>query len=254
MYVQNDMWQDIPLLHVYDEKMDEHTPIVIFLHGFQSAKEHNLHYAYQLVKKGVRVILPDAKLHGDRSENLSEGKMNLHFWEIVLNSIQEVGVLYNELLSRELVTSGKIGVAGTSMGGIITSGCLKKYEWISAAAICMGAPGFVELSNYQLNQFESIGVKLPMTSEQKDQLQDLLAEYDITREPEKFNQRPVLFWHGEKDTTVPFKNTYHFYMQLRSYYVQAQDHLKFIVSPNDGHKVPREGVIVVTDWLSQHLE
>lgn len=44
-----------------------------------SAKEHNLHYAYQLVHKGVRVLLPDAKFHGDRSECLTEMQMNLNF-------------------------------------------------------------------------------------------------------------------------------------------------------------------------------
>ena len=44
----------------------------IFLHGFTSAKEHNLHYAYNLAKKGIRVLLPDAHLHGVREENLDE--------------------------------------------------------------------------------------------------------------------------------------------------------------------------------------
>ncbi|TSI04243.1 prolyl oligopeptidase family serine peptidase [Lysinibacillus sp. BW-2-10] len=253
MFVQNDMWSEIPLLHVYDDKMDEHTPVVIFLHGFQSAKEHNLHYAYQFVKKGIRVIMPDAKFHGDRTENLPEEKMNLHFWGIVINSIEEVGKIYDELKIRGLTASGKIGVAGSSMGGIVTSGCLKQYDWITGAAICMGAPGFVDLANYQLQQFAALGIDVPMTEEQKLQTQTLLADYDITKTPEKFQQRPVLFWHGEKDQTVPFKNTYHFYMQLRSYYRQNPDYLKFISSKNDGHKVPRAGVLAVTDWLSQYL-
>lgn len=253
MLVQDDMWNGIPLLHVYNNSMTPQSPVVIFLHGFGSAKEHNLHYAYQLVKKGVRVILPDAYLHGDRSENLSEMKMNVHFWEIVLKSIQEVDIIYTELQNRGLLTSGKVGIAGTSMGGIVTSGCLNAYDWVHTAGICMGAPGFVELSNYQLNQFESLGVKLPMDDKQKEQLQTLLAEYDITKDPTRFNQRPVIFWHGHKDETVPFKNTYHFYTQLRSYYEQTPERLKFVESPNYGHKVPRSGVLAVTEFLSEHL-
>ena len=72
MIVTKEVWKQIPLLHIYKEEMNENTPVVIFLHGFMSAKEHNLHYAYQLVEKGVRVILPDAYLHGERNENLSE--------------------------------------------------------------------------------------------------------------------------------------------------------------------------------------
>ena len=164
MHVQDDMWQGIPLLHVYDNDMDEHTPVIIFLHGFLSAKEHNLHYAYQLIKKGVRVIMPDAHLHGSRTENLSEMKMNMHFWEIVVKTIKEVQKIYEELQLRGMLASNNIGVAGTSMGGIATSGCLKKYDWIQAAVICMGAPGYIELANYQIDQFKSLGVELPITN------------------------------------------------------------------------------------------
>ncbi len=69
---------------------DKELPVVIFLHGFQSAKEHNLHYAYNMAKKGLRVLLPDAHLHGARSEELDEVQLSLRFWEIVLTSIEEM--------------------------------------------------------------------------------------------------------------------------------------------------------------------
>ena len=52
MFVENEVWGNIPLLHIHTDNMNEETPVVIFLHGFMSAKEHNLHYAYQLVHKG----------------------------------------------------------------------------------------------------------------------------------------------------------------------------------------------------------
>ncbi|RHW39873.1 esterase [Lysinibacillus yapensis] len=253
MRVQDDMWNGIPLLHVYEESMDEQSPVVIFLHGFQSAKEHNLHYAYQFVKNGVRVIMPDAELHGARSENLSEMEMNMRFWSIVLNSIKEVSFIYEELKIRGYATTNKIGVAGTSMGGIVASGCLKQYEWIDAAAICMGAPGYVELANWQIDQFEAAGVKLPMMEEEKEAIQESLSNFDITVDIKRFNQRPVMFWHGHKDETVPFHPTYHFYTQLRSYYAEAPERLQFMESPNSGHQVPRSGVLAVTSFLSRHL-
>ena len=66
MYIQREKWGNIPVLHMYNETMSETTSTVFFLHGHLSAKEHNLHYAYQLVKQGIRVILPDAIYHGER--------------------------------------------------------------------------------------------------------------------------------------------------------------------------------------------
>jgi len=196
--------------------------------------------------------MPDAHLHGVRSENLSEMKMSMHFWEIVLKSIHEVNAIYEELQDRGY-GDAKIGVAGSSMGAIVTAGCLNSYNWINAAAICMGAPGYVEFASWQLDQFEAMGVKLPFDETQKVQILQQLSKYDITNNPERFNQRPVIFWHGHKDGTVPFKNTYHFYTQLRTHYEQVPEHLVFVESKNSGHKVPRSGVLAVTSFLSQHL-
>lgn len=251
MIVQEETWQDIPLLHVYDKTLNEHSSIVIFLHGFTSAKEHNLHYAYQLVKKGVRVILPDAFLHGVRDKNLSEFNMSLRFWEIVIQSIKEVGKIYEQLKEKNF--NGRIGISGTSMGGITALGCLKQYDWIHSAAICMGTPGYSDFADYQIAQFEKNGEKLPMTDKEKEQIHKVISEYDISKSPESFRNRPVLFWHGKKDEVVPFNNTYNFYLHLRSYYERTPENLTFIADPNEGHKVPRKGVLQVTDWLAQHL-
>lgn len=253
MLVKNEIWGNIPLLHISTDTMNEQTPVVIFLHGFMSAKEHNLHYAYQLVNKGVRVLLPDAKLHGDRSEGLTETQMNLHFWDIVLNSIHEVEQIYNELKNKQLVTHTKIGVAGTSMGGIVTSGCLKLYDWIETAAICMGGPSFIKLGAYQLEQFAKSGMKFPMSEQQVQKTNELLAKYDISLTPERFAGRPVLFWHGERDKTVPFHDTYNFYCTLRAYYEENPSNLKFIADKQAGHAVSRVGMLAATDWLAQHL-
>lgn len=253
MIVAKETWEGIPLLHVHTNEMNEETPVVLFLHGFMSAKEHNLHYAYHLVNKGVRVLLPDAKLHGDRSKGLTEMQMNLRFWEIVLNSIHDVEQLFNYLKSNRLLDSNKIGVAGSSMGAITTAGCLKRYEWVTTAALCMGAPGFVELGKYQLEQLATKGLNWPMTDAELAKSNELLASYDITLTPEKFARRPVFFWHGKKDATVPFKNTYTFYLKLRTYYDGDPENLNFIVDNQAGHAITREGMLATTEWLAKHL-
>ena len=253
MIVANETWEGIPLLHVHTVEMNEETPVVIFLHGFMSAKEHNLHYAYQLAKKGVRVILPDALLHGDRHEQVTKKQMNVRFWEIILQSIHEVENLYNYLKKNDYLKSDRIGIAGSSMGAITACGCLKHYDWITTAAICMGAPGYVELGKYLLAQLAAKGFKWSMTKEETQKNLDMLVNYDITVTPEKFNLRPVFFWHGKKDTTVPFENTYQYYLTLRTYYEEKPDYLKFVVDNHTGHTVTRDGMLEATSWLAQHL-
>ncbi len=80
----------IPILHITEEGSAEKRPALIFHHGITSAKEHNLHIAYSIAKKGFHVILPDALHHGEREVADSAQKRYLLFWNIVLQSVHEL--------------------------------------------------------------------------------------------------------------------------------------------------------------------
>ena len=255
MRITDEVWGNIPLIHIVEEEFaDKQVPVVIFFHGFTSAKEHNLHYAYNLAKKGIRVLLPDAHLHGARGENLDEVQLSLRFWEIVLTSIEEAGFIHHELHKRSLHTTGKIGLAGTSMGGIITLGCLAHYDWIDTAAVMMGAPGFVQLAKAQMSEFERRGFKLPITIEEKNKLLTTLGTFDLTKHPSLLNKRPVYFWHGEQDTVVPYEPTHNFYKAVKTAYTDTPDNIKFVSDELAGHAVSRTGMLGATEWLAVHLK
>ena len=254
MKIIEEGWGGIPILHVTpEESFQAELPTVVFFHGFTSAKEHNLHYAYQLAKKGIRVLLPDAMLHGERTENLDEVQLSLKFWEIVLTSIEELTFIHKTAKEKKLI-KGLPGVAGTSMGGITTMGALTVYPWISTAAIMMGAPNFVELAKAQISHFESAGFKLPLSEEEREQMLAVLARFDSTQKRELLNRRPLFFWHGEQDTTVPFTPTFNFYKVLKDDYRDVPERLKFIREPEAGHAVSRHGMLAATDWLARHLK
>jgi len=251
MIVKEENWSNIPLLHIVDEQNENsNIPAVIFLHGFTSAKEHNLHYAYNIAKNGFRVLLPEAHLHGSRDEGLDEVQLSLRFWEIVLTSIEEMAVLHKELRERGV---SKIGMGGTSMGGITTLGCLSAYSWIDVATVMMGAPGYVELAKAQMSQFERRGFKLPITDEERKTLLDALSIFDLTKQRKKLNNRPVYFWHGENDTTVPFEPTYNFYKAAKKDYEEAPERFEFFTDPTAGHAVSRPGMLRAVEWFASYL-
>src|SRR5690625_5216368 len=72
------------------ENKNKSLPTVIFYHGFESAKENNLTFAYLLAKEQYRVILPDSLYHGERSKNLTNDELSLAFWEVILAYITEI--------------------------------------------------------------------------------------------------------------------------------------------------------------------
>lgn len=254
MIIKEEQWGTIPILHIVeDEFKEQDVPVVIFHHGFTSAKEHNLHYAFNLAKQGVRVLLPDAHLHGVRDESLDEVQMALRFWEIVMTSIEELGVLQQELKDRGLVKTAKIGVGGTSMGGIVSLGSLTLYKWIDATIVMMGAPGFVELAKAQIGNYEDAGYKLPVTDAEKEQLLSGLATLDLTKQSALLEKRPVYFWHGKKDPTVPYKPTYAFYKSVKADYTDVPDRLVFVTDKQAAHAVTREGMLGAVNWLASNL-
>ncbi|WP_226670561.1 esterase [Metabacillus litoralis] len=245
---------DIPLLHIVNQSDKDHkTPMVLFIHGFTSAKENNLHYAYYLAEKGIRVILPEALYHGERSKQYDTNELGMQFWKIVLNEIEELHTLKQYFEQKQLIDSNRIGVAGTSMGGITTLGALTKYDWITAAVSLMGSPCYSTLLKGQLSSLQQSGVKIPLTSEQIEEQLKLLERYDLSLQREKLNNRPLLFWHGERDDVVPFAPTYQFYKEIVPMYEKEPNKLKFIADPLADHKVSREGVLALVDWFVKYL-
>lgn len=255
MKVVNERWGNIPLLHVYREsEIEKQVPVVIFLHGFTSAKEHNLHYAYQLAAKGLRVLLPDAHLHGERQESLDEVELSLRFWEIVLTSIEEVNLLRNELVERNLIDKDtKIGLAGTSMGGIVTLGCLNVYPWIDTTAVMMGSPSYVHLAKSQMAQYESRGFKLPITDAERKKMLATLSGFDITLNPDALNGRPVFFWHGKGDNVVQYEPTFNFYNSQKKLYDHDPQRFQFMTDKTASHAVSRKGMLAATDFVAHYL-
>lgn len=254
IYVKHNSIQNIPYLEVVAHDFEhEKLPLVVFVHGFTSAKEHNLHYAYYLATRGFRVILPEAKLHGERAANLSEAELEFVFWDIVISSIHELPLFVEHFSEKGLIDSDRIGVVGTSMGGIVTLGALTQYRWIKVAVSLMGSPAYLTFAKSQIDTLKKSGKTIPLTNEEENQFYQKLEQYDLSLQPQLLNERPLLFWHSKADEVVPFDPTYSFFLKAKSYYKNQPNNLKFIEDKTSGHKVTREGVLETVQWFENFL-
>lgn len=243
----------IPLLEVAPlERFSQPLPTVIFLHGFTSAKEHNLHYAYLLAEKGIRTLLPEAEFHGERAANAHSIHSPEKFWDIVVTAIKELETVKDAWERQGKIMPGKIGVAGTSMGGIVTLGALVRYDWIRAAVSLMGCPEYVPFAKYLLAQMEKLQMKISLSAEEIERRLEILSRFDPASNREKFTACPLLFWHGKKDQTVPHHFAYRFFQEMRKRY-ENPEQIRFILDEQADHKVTREGVKAAVDWLHQYL-
>ncbi|MDQ0216697.1 fermentation-respiration switch protein FrsA (DUF1100 family) [Oikeobacillus pervagus] len=254
LIVDQEKIRDIPLLHVVEQtNIGKPLPFIIFIHGFTSAKEHNLHYAYYLAEKGFRVVLPEANFHGERSQGLDLNELGIRFWDIVLQTIEEVSGIKDAFVERELVNESRIGLAGTSMGGIVTLGALTQYPWINTAVSLMGSPTYRKYAEQQLHEVRQKGFEIPYSTSEIHRILESLYPYDLSQHPEKLEGRPLMFWHGKKDPIVPFQNTYDFYLSIQDQYKEHPEDLYFMGEKMSGHKVSRAGTLELVNWFSEKL-
>lgn len=242
----------IPGLVVVDtEKENEALPMLTYFHGFTSAKEINLPLAYLLADKGYRVVLPDSKYHGEREIEISSTKMQISFWDIVMKNVEELQVIKDYFDEKGLILNDRLGVAGTSMGGITTSAALTQYSWIKVSAVLMGSPKITTYAQTLVSSFRKMG-ELPITEEMIDQLYEQLKQYDISTQTDKLKDRPLLFWHGESDAVVPFDHSYTFYEEVKKLY-KNPNNIQFLKEANQGHKVSRSAILETVKWFDKHL-
>lgn len=198
-------------------------------------------------------MLPEALYHGERAEQLAAEELAVHFWDIVLNEITELDVLKKDFEARGLIEDERIGLAGTSMGGITTFGAMAAYDWVKAGVSLMGSPNYTAFFQQQIDHIQKQDIEIDVTKEQVDELFARLKPFDLSLHPEKLRSRPLLFWHGVQDKVVPYAPTRGFYETIKPLYSSRPEHLQFLKDERADHKVPRYAVLETVAWFDKHL-
>lgn len=234
---------DVPTLQVVDKSMlDKRLPTVIYYHGFNGEKESSLTIAYKMAEKGIRVILPDAPLHGERSISEDPVEHGRTFWYIVLQTLEELASIRTYVLEKSYVLDDKIGVGGTSMGGMITYAALRKYDWIQSAAVLMGTPYLTERAK---NTIQS-------RTEKDANLLAKIEQIDLTKQLASLQNRSLFMWHGELDAIVPVTDSRNFYEKLTSD-SEMKYNVQFIEEKERIHNISKLSIKKTAEWFAEQL-
>ncbi|MBB6512616.1 hypothetical protein GGQ92_001402 [Gracilibacillus halotolerans] len=251
--INKETWLNIPILNIsQQDERNNPLPTVIFLHGITSAKEQNLPIAYLLAEKGYRVILPDAMLHGEREEKISSTALKMRFFEIIKQNLDDLESIYEVLAAKHLIKGDRLGIAGTSMGGISTAAALTQFSWVKTAGILMGSPKLSEFATMSIEGMKEQAPDIEIPEQQIQTIMDDMEEIDLSQRMETLFDRPLFFWHGEQDEVVPFDHSYSFYEMAAKQYTQSEK-IKYVREANRGHKVSRMAINELVKWFETHL-
>lgn len=242
---------NIPSLVIVNKAyINEPLPTLIYYHGFGSGKENNLTISYLLAEHNYRVILPECEHHGERLQITPEER-DLVFWDIVLQSIAELEQIKDYLNDNDLLLDERIGVAGTSMGGMITAGSLVKYDWIKCAGLLMSTGKLTSFAKLLINRYNE-NKEQQISEEEQNRVLTQLAPYDLYEHINKLNSRSLFMWHGKDDRIIPFSHAQSLFSRITEKNLAVND-VKMKEEKNRGHHLSRFAILEAVDYFTLHL-
>ncbi|HCT95766.1 alpha/beta fold hydrolase [Vagococcus sp.] len=241
---------EIPILEVVAETLlNEPLPLILYYHGWRNNKELVLTQARRLAREGFRVVLPDAMHHGERRVTEISSIPTFTFWSSIQYNLAEYHVLVRYYEERELILDERIGVGGYSMGGITTAALMSQHASIKVGTSIMGTP---QPYRYYRYMKDHINARVPYGyPPEMDHLLSWIPHYDLSLQPEKLANRPLLIWHGTDDDRIPYEQAFDFYktIKTKSYGEQTV----FLTGKNEGHLVTIPLMDEITTFFVEHL-
>ena len=242
--------REIPLIEVVEgRKANKKLPTVFLFHGYMESKERFIQEAFELAKHGMRVILPEAFLHNERNDKPLTLDDLPKIWTIIASSVNEYQLLKQMYIANGLTDPGRIAVAGSSMGGITVAALLTADPTIKTAAILMGAPDPIQLTEFFIQKYTD-----RLSPDAIDALRSemqYLDDINLKAHPELLAGRNVMFWHDTDDKSIPYTFVSEFYESIKD--TPDGKNVVLYTTSGKGHLIPYETVTRMAIFFNKHL-
>ena len=217
----------------------EGNSIVFVLHGLNVCKETQIPDIENLSQRGFTAISIDAPHHGERKDGYleilnSSSKRKSH--QLLLGIIQRQAAELEELIKYyKNVQKKKVAVIGISMGGFTAFASLRQQIKPDLCIPFLASPDWRDPEKLESEARSPLEIAGP-------------ADY-----PEEVYPTPLFIVNAGKDTTVNSKASREFYSDLKNYYKQQPERLKYIEYPDSDHMMrPNDWFDawdIVVSWL-----
>ncbi len=258
-------------------------PVIIVLHGTGGTKEGELPYMADLVQAGFIAVSIDGRYHGARTKS---GKGSVEYVDAILRTFRtgkELPFFYDTawdtmrlvdyLVTRDDVDPKRIGIFGTSKGGIEAYLTAAADPRIAVTVPCIGLESFQWATENNSWQSRIGTVQVAFDAAAKDSgvenpsgefvhtfysriAPGLDREFDGPSMVKMIAPRPLLSINGEIDPRTPLPGLNLCVDSARAAYGAAGAAEKFVlqIQPNTGHKVNPESKVLARDWFVRWLK
>lgn len=172
---------------------------LVFYHGWGSDMERQIFRGNIFASYGYRVVLPEARHHGERNvEKLDyedkdvEGKYIL---KVIMHNIEEAPSIFNYI--EENYPGSEIAVGGHSMGAITAGGLYAFKKDLKMAFIFNGINNWKELVR-GVNELKG----QDKIDEREFRINEFFLDMNPMNSPEAFKDRPLVLFNGRNDDVI----------------------------------------------------
>jgi fermentation-respiration switch protein FrsA (DUF1100 family) len=173
-------------------------PAVIVLHGAGSRKENHADYARAAVAHGLAALTFDNRGHGETEGPLGD------------SVIDDLAGLAAWLAAQPEIDGARIGVRGSSMGGLLAIHAAAAADDIAAAiAICPAAEWMLaeDVQRVLDGRPPPAGSALSEMRIDAPALAEWLDRNDVEDAAERMGTKPLLLIHARGDEVVPYSHS-----------------------------------------------
>ena len=277
----------VPVLLVRPAASGVRRPAVIALHGTGGNKDGMDQWLTDLAKRGIIGVAIDARYHGDRSKGAKGSAAYVdaitRAWESKPGEAMEHPFYYDTcwdlwrtidyLQSRPDIDPKRIGMFGSSMGGIETWLAGAVDERVAVAVPAIGVQSFKWSMENNAWQGRANTIKAAHEAAAKDLkaervnarvclalwnkvIPGILGPFDCPSMIRLFAGRPLLILNGEKDLNCPLGGAKVAFKAAEDAFKDAgaTDRLKIMVAQGVGHAISEEQRQATLDWFTQWLK
>jgi dienelactone hydrolase len=277
----------VPAIVVRPEKATGKLPVVIALHGTGGNKEGQQGWLVDLAKRGIMGIAIDARYHGARAGgakgSAAYNEAITRAWNVKPGESQEHPFYYDTawdlwktvdyLRTRPDVDPDRIGMIGTSMGGIQTWLAATVDERVKVMVPMIGVQSFRWSLENDRWQGRANTIKAAHEAAAKDLgesmvnqkvcralwnkvIPGILDQFDCPSMLRLAAGRPLLILNGELDPNCPVEGARLAIAEAEAAYKKAgaSDKLKVMIAPGIKHQVTPEHRAAALDWCEKWLK
>ncbi|NMW85342.1 prolyl oligopeptidase family serine peptidase [Peptoniphilus sp. AGMB00490] len=188
---------------------------IVFYHGWGSCKENQIFRGNIFASYGYRVILPDARYHGERNnidlDYTAEDIEAKYILKVIMHNIEEAPSIFKFI--EENYPENEIAVGGHSMGAITAGGLYNFKKDLKMAFVYNGINDWHALVD-ALNKIK----KEEKIDENEFRINEFFLDMNPMDSPENFKDRPIVLYNGEDDDIIDPAGQESFARKIEKFY------------------------------------